>query len=159
MKTILAPVDFSTSTSDVLTEAIALASGLAARVVLLHAVQPPAIVTEYPPLMQDVAAVIAQAERNADAELAKLAGRLHPAAIPAETLKRCGNPVEHIIAEAARLSASYIVMGSHGHTSLYNLLVGSTTSGVMKQASCPVVIVPPGTKARGKRQVQEATAS
>jgi nucleotide-binding universal stress UspA family protein len=34
------------------------------------------------------------------------------------------------------------VMGSHGHTALYDLLVGSTTHGVLMRAICPVVIIP-----------------
>jgi nucleotide-binding universal stress UspA family protein len=33
-------------------------------------------------------------------------------------------------------------MGSHGHTAFYDLLVGSTTQGVLKKAPCPVLIVP-----------------
>jgi len=35
-----------------------------------------------------------------------------------------------------------IVMGSHGHGALYELLVGSITQGVLKAAKCPVVVVP-----------------
>jgi nucleotide-binding universal stress UspA family protein len=37
-------------------------------------------------------------------------------------------------------------MGSHGHTAFYDLLVGSTTHGVLMRANCPVVIVPPEKK-------------
>ena len=44
--------------------------------------------------------------------------------------------------EAVTCGADYIVMGSHGHTPLYDLLVGTTTHGVLKNARCPVVIVP-----------------
>ena len=50
------------------------------------------------------------------------------------------------IEQAERLTADYIVIGSHGHTAFYDLLVGSTASGVLKSASCPVVIVPHGAK-------------
>jgi nucleotide-binding universal stress UspA family protein len=47
------------------------------------------------------------------------------------------------IAEAARrFAADYIVMGSHGHTAFYDLVIGSTTHGVIQRAKCPVVIVP-----------------
>ncbi len=47
------------------------------------------------------------------------------------------------ILEAARIcEADYIVMGSHGHNAFYDLLVGTTTHGVMRKAPCPVVIVP-----------------
>jgi nucleotide-binding universal stress UspA family protein len=43
-------------------------------------------------------------------------------------------------------------MGSHGHTALYDLLVGSTTHQVLRKAKCPVVIVPSPTKAAGKKK-------
>ncbi|MEO8353471.1 MAG: universal stress protein, partial [Chthoniobacteraceae bacterium] len=38
--------------------------------------------------------------------------------------------------------ADMIVMGSHGHGSFYELLVGSVTSGVLRDARCPVLVVP-----------------
>jgi nucleotide-binding universal stress UspA family protein len=44
---------------------------------------------------------------------------------------------------AERLRASYIVMGSHGHTAFFDLLVGSNTHGVLRRSSCPVLVVPP----------------
>ena len=47
-----------------------------------------------------------------------------------------------ILAQAKIEDADYIVMGSHGHTALYDLLVGSTTHGVLMRAGCPVVITP-----------------
>jgi len=34
------------------------------------------------------------------------------------------------------------VVGSHGHGAFYDLLVGSTTHGLLLRASCPVLIVP-----------------
>ena len=41
-------------------------------------------------------------------------------------------------------------MGSHGHTALYDLLAGSTATGVIKRAPCPVVIMPPVKKKKKK---------
>jgi nucleotide-binding universal stress UspA family protein len=51
-------------------------------------------------------------------------------------------PPQLIAAEAGRRSADYIVVGSHGHTALYELLVGCTTGGVPKKARCPVTVIP-----------------
>ncbi|MFN2624413.1 MAG: universal stress protein [Chthoniobacterales bacterium] len=51
-----------------------------------------------------------------------------------------------MVEQAEACGADYIVMGSHGHTALYELLVGSTTHNVLMKASCPVVIVPPEKK-------------
>jgi nucleotide-binding universal stress UspA family protein len=50
--------------------------------------------------------------------------------------------VRSILDHAKQVSADYLVMGSHGHTALYDLLVGSTTHGVLLRAPCPVVITP-----------------
>jgi nucleotide-binding universal stress UspA family protein len=33
-------------------------------------------------------------------------------------------------------------MGSHGHGALYHLFVGSVTTAVLKEAPCPVLVVP-----------------
>jgi nucleotide-binding universal stress UspA family protein len=57
-----------------------------------------------------------------------------------EGVQCVGAPIQHIVRQAA--TADYVAMGSHGHTALYDLLVGSTTHGVLMRAKCPVVIVP-----------------
>jgi hypothetical protein len=45
-----------------------------------------------------------------------------------------------------------IVMGSHGHGALFNLLMGTVCNGVLRKARCPVVVVP----ARTSRPQEEA---
>ena len=142
MKTILAPVDFSSATDAVVAEAASLARAVTGKVVLLTVIQPPAAVADYAPLMQDIAEITAAGEKAASAKLAKLQGKLQAESVTSEHVQVVGAPVHHIISEAERIDADYIVMGSHGHTALYELLVGSTTHGVLKRATCPVVIVP-----------------
>jgi nucleotide-binding universal stress UspA family protein len=44
-----------------------------------------------------------------------------------------------IVEQAQRMAAEYIVIGSHGHTAAYNIVMAS---GVLKKARCPVLIVP-----------------
>ena len=77
-------------------------------------------------------------------EPARAVGRvtLKAAQVPAETMQLNGPPIRLIVEQAKDLGAHYIVMGSHGHTALYDLLVGSTTHGVLMRAGCPVVITP-----------------
>ena len=53
-----------------------------------------------------------------------------------------GHAVEEILGEAEAADAAYIVMGSHGHGAIYELLAGSTTHGVLHKANCPIVILP-----------------
>lgn len=142
MKTILTPVDFSSVTPAVLAEATFLARALPGRIVLLTVVQPPTVVADYAPMMQDLTAITAAGEKAAAERLTRQQEELHGRNLTVETVHLVGSPVLHILAEARRTQADYIVMGSHGHTALYDLLVGSTTHGVLKHAGCPVVIVP-----------------
>jgi nucleotide-binding universal stress UspA family protein len=71
-----------------------------------------------------------------------LKGQLAAAGREAVALHIQGPTVDKILHEAQQQGAELIVMGSHGHGALYELLVGSVTQGVMKGASCPVVVVP-----------------
>lgn len=150
VKTILAPVDFSGATDAVVAEAARLASAINGKVVLLSIIQPPVITSEYAPLMENMAEITAAGERAAGKQLASLQDALQAQNVPTETVQLNGAPIQHIVDQAKTLSADYIVMGSHGHTAIYDLLVGSTTHGVLLRSTCPVVIVPPQRGARDK---------
>lgn len=53
-----------------------------------------------------------------------------------------GPIVETVGEESAKLHASLIVVGSHGHGATYDLLVGSISSGIIKHSTIPVLVVP-----------------
>ena len=40
------------------------------------------------------------------------------------------------------LEADLIIIGSHGYGALFSALLGSVSSGVVRKASCPVLVVP-----------------
>ena len=142
VKTVLTPIDFSSVSDAVVAEATALAKALDGRIVLLTVIQPPVITSEYAPMMDNLGEITAAGEKAAASNLAKIEDRLRAESIPTETIQVNGAPVIHIVEQAQKLGADYIVMGSHGHTAVYDLLVGSTTHGVLMRAKCPVVIVP-----------------
>ena len=50
-------------------------------------------------------------------------------------------PEDAILAEAARLKASLIVLGWRGHGTFHRLLAGSVSRSVASQAQCPVLVV------------------
>ncbi|HEX2854085.1 MAG TPA: universal stress protein [Opitutaceae bacterium] len=146
MKTILAAVDSSGMSAAVVAEAAELARATGGRVVLLTVVEPPVITSEYAPMIENIAEITAASEKAAERHLSHLRSRLRDEDIVGESIALSGAPVVEILAKATEHGADYIVMGSHGHTAFYDLLVGSTTHGVMRRASCPVVIVPPPKK-------------
>ena len=142
MKTLLVPIDFSPVTKAVVDEATALALSCKGRIVLLYVVQPPVLVAEYGGVIEDVVPLIEAAEKAATQLLAQWRDTLKAADVPTKTVKVEGFPSKEIVVQAKELEADYVVMGSHGHTAFYDLLIGSTTSGVLKKAPCPVIVVP-----------------
>ncbi len=159
MKTILAPIDFSGITDAVVSEASTLARALNARVCLFAVVQPPIVVSEYAPLLENIEEINAAGEKNAARQLAAQEARLQAEFVTVESNYTVGSPIPLIVSQAEKCGADYIVMGSHGHTALYDLLVGSTTHGVLMRAKCPVVIVPApkaGAVAKPRRERQVA---
>lgn len=53
-----------------------------------------------------------------------------------------GYPFEKIIEVAKELGSDLIVMGSHGHTGIGKIFLGSVTERVIGGAPCPVLVVP-----------------
>lgn len=139
MKTILAPIDLSDAAAGVTSEARALAGILGGKVSLLHVVPPPVVINEYSPEAERLAD---EEQQSAEQSLDYWKQNLTTLGVEAETSLRHGPPVATILDEAVRINADYVVMGSHGHGALYNLLVGGTASGVIQRSPCPVVIVP-----------------
>lgn len=90
------------------------------------------------------------AEKSAVEKLRALAHHCAKRDVRVTTVQRTGIPVAAIIAKAISTRATYIVMGSHGHGAMYDLLVGSTTHGVLKKAPCPVLIVPSQPAVKGR---------
>jgi nucleotide-binding universal stress UspA family protein len=52
-----------------------------------------------------------------------------------------GEPPEEIVREARERRCDVIVMGTHGHTGLTRVLLGSVAEGVLRHAPCPVLTV------------------
>jgi nucleotide-binding universal stress UspA family protein len=145
VKTILAPVDLSDAAEAVAIEAGALAKSIGARVRLLHVVSPP-VANEYAP---DAACISGEGTGAVEEALTRLRVWLNRKGVEAESRVLTGPPVPTILGDARRGKADYIVMGSHGHGALYQLLMGGTAMGVAQKAPCPVVIVPTGRNEAG----------
>lgn len=68
----------------------------------------------------------------------------------AHWLVEVGHPADRLVAAAAEVNASMIVVGSHGPRSS---LLGSVSADVSRRAPCPVVVVPLGAENRLDIQV------
>lgn len=142
MKRILVPVDFSGITTPVLNAAETLARALGAELFLLHVARPEPEFISYEPgpasVRQAVAREISEEHRNLHA----LDRALESKGLTVTSLVIQGYTVEKILQELERLQIDLVVMGSHGHGALHHLLLGSVTEGVLRKATCPVLIIP-----------------
>lgn len=146
MKTFLVPVDFSAVTDDVVDTAVTFARAFEGKVNLIHVVQPPVVTSEFALPVEVLQEAMQAGEKAAKQKLEDFVELFRHADIACEARVVHGPPVTMIREEAERVKADYIVMGSHGHGKLYDFLVGSTASGVMKKAKCGLIIIPPTNK-------------
>jgi nucleotide-binding universal stress UspA family protein len=58
-----------------------------------------------------------------------------------EVLIKRGTPAEIIVETANELSCDLIVMGTHGHSAITDVLIGSTAKRVVRQSTIPVLVI------------------
>jgi universal stress protein A len=140
IRTILVPTDFSESAETALAKAFQLAEKLGARIHLLHAYGIPPV----PDAMGMSVGVdlIGPIERAASAELKQLAQRYAQRPEYAGSLLELGDARDVIVRAAKQLSADLIVMGTHGRRGVQHFVLGSVAEGVVRNAPCPVLVVP-----------------
>jgi len=139
---ILVPTDFSKHSEVALTYAAALAEKFGAELVLLHVVQDlalfiPDAVAVAPPIAAPVEQ-FAVAAREALERVAR-ADSLQHLSVRREV--REGTPFYEIIRFAKEGDIDLIVMGTHGHSGLTHVLLGSVTEKVVRKAPCPVLTI------------------
>ena len=141
MKTILVPVDLSAAGTSVCTAACDLARHLHAGLLLIHVIQYPVMMADIygmeGPYIQDALNAATEAGKQRLAALARVCVKR---GIKPRIVQAVGSPVDEILSRSRRVSM--IVIGSHGHGAVYDLVIGSTTQGVLRKAKCPVLVVP-----------------
>ena len=55
-----------------------------------------------------------------------------------------GSPARSILEEAQRVNADMIVLGSHGHSAIGEVMLGSVAHKIAMKATVPVLLVPIG---------------
>lgn len=142
MKKLLVPIDFSDATPLIIKQAVKLAKSLAGEIRLIHVVAPePDFIGDDvgPKVLRDQKA---QRIRKYHKQIQELANQISKEKIKVTPLLIQGVTVDEIIKESKKFKASIILMGSHGHGAMYNLLMGSVIEGVIRESNVPVMIVP-----------------
>lgn len=142
MKTILAAIDFSVVTEGVVEQAALMARAFGSALYLLHVEAPEPSFVGYEPGPQHERDHVARTIKENRHAIHELRDSLKEQGLDAHGLVIQGPTVEKILEEARRLDASLIVVGSHGHGALRNLILGSVSKGVVRDAPCPTIVVP-----------------
>jgi nucleotide-binding universal stress UspA family protein len=143
MKNIVALVDFSDVTPQVVAKAAEAAKAFRGKLILLHVVpEQPAVVElglASPTVMQPPSEKKIESDYN---QLLDLRDSLanSGADVTVQQLERAG--IGKVLEQCRGLETDLIVMGSHHHSALYHLFVGTFTSNVLQRATCPVLVVP-----------------
>ena len=139
---VLVALDFSEITETVIETVGKLSSDRAPKLYLIHVAEPDPDFVGWDAGPDAVRDQIAGEFRREHREIEQLAQRLRDAGHDATGLLVQGPTVKTILSEAEKLKADIIVVGSHGHGSTYELLVGGISSGVIRKSTIPVLVVP-----------------
>ncbi len=142
MRNILVPIDFSDATEPVLRQAIEMARCFQAKLWLIHVAAPDPYFVGYDVGPQHERDWRATQLRDQHRDLQHHAQELAGQGLDVTPLLIQGATAETVVGEANKIGAGLIILGSHGHSALYKALVGSVAEGVLRQAACPVLVVP-----------------
>lgn len=142
LKRFLVGLDFSTASLKALDYAFSFAEKFEAGLIVLHVVEPTVHPENYLRLPQAVEEMNQNLVQAARERLESLC-RKRPLPRPVlECLVRLGHAHSEIRDTAQAMGADLIILGTHGHTGLRHVLLGSTAERVVRQAACPVLTVP-----------------
>lgn len=159
---ILVPVDGSTISLLGLEHALALAKDQRAQLRILHVVDERVLTTMMvEPVAVPLDDVLASMREEGRRILEKAQARAQKAGVRADAVQIAsrGRPVSDVIlAEARRMRADVIVMGTHGRRGLNRLLLGSDAERVLRDSPVPVLLTRRADRKRTASKTRAAAA-
>lgn len=139
---ILLATDFSKSSSHALGYAVLMAQKFSSEILLLHVVQPsPPLVADFAYTGADLLDGSASIIRQAQDRMGALIEDIAHGGVRVTVHCREGLPYDEVMALASEQAVDLIVLGTHGHTGLSHVLLGSVAEKVVRHAKCPVLTV------------------
>ncbi len=139
---ILAAIDLSDASSKIIAAVEYLAKATDAEVRLLHVAEAEPDFVGYDAGPDVVRDQVAKEFRDEHRGVQKHADSLRAAGVVAGALLIKGPIIDTVLKEAKRFDADLLVVGSHGFGAIYDLLVGSSSRGILKDTQIPVLVVP-----------------
>jgi nucleotide-binding universal stress UspA family protein len=138
---ILIPIDFSSYSKEALKYAIPFARKFKAELLLLHVVEPAIYPADFNFGQVGIPAIEDELRAKAEEELKKLVEVETKRRARSSTMVRVGKPFIEIITAAKEEQIDLIIMATHGHSGIEQILFGSTAERVVRKAHCPVLTV------------------
>ena len=147
MKNIVIAIDFSEITPTILTKAETLAQAFQSKLWLIHIAEPEPDFVGFKTGPQPKRDRWAEEFHKEHRQIQDMAEELRKKGIDTVALLTQGATVETILAEAQKLTADLIIVGSHGRSGIEKLLMGSVSQGILQNAPCPVLVIPASLRA------------
>lgn len=142
---IVVPTDFSAPANQAVHTAAEMAHTFGAELHILHVMAPHVHYVETPEAMLPPLADFTEEMRaTSQKKLETLSSETGNNVRVQTYLEESADHAAEVICTFARkLPADLIVIGSHGHTGLLHVLLGSTAERVVREAHCPVLVTKP----------------
>lgn len=142
MINIVFPVDFSDASELLIEGAVKFAKEINGKICLIH-VAPSDIGFAIGDMGFQYFPEIEQNEiKDELIELNKIEQRIISSGVDCEHLLKQGVAGDIILEYAQEKNASYIVMGSHGRSGIYDVFIGSLTKELTRRSTVPVLVLP-----------------
>ena len=139
---ILVAIDLSNASQKVLDKAKALAIALPAKVCLLHVIEGEPYFLDDEPDLQSSSDQSQQEFSQEHKYLQKEVDGLRQSGIETKGLLSQGSVVDVILQKSKQLEIDIIIVGTHGHGGVHHMIFGSVSEGVLRNTSCPVLVIP-----------------
>lgn len=142
MVNIVLPVDFADSTDKLVNGAVKFAKETNGKICLIH-VAPSDIGFAIGDMGFQYFPEVEQNEIKEELNrLNEIEKQITSQGVECEHLLKQGIAKDIILDYATEKNASYIVMGSHGRSGIYDVFVGSLTKDLTKNSPIPVLVIP-----------------
>lgn len=139
---LLVAIDLSEPTDLIVKKAEELAKEMSAQVWIVHNAEPEPDVLEFRADPKAAREKLAEKFHREHRRVQEIGKRLRDQGLDAKALLVHGPTVEMILKEASELDVDIIVVGSHGRSAVFQLLMGSVSEGILRKSRCPVLVVP-----------------
>ncbi|MDP6923688.1 MAG: universal stress protein [Candidatus Scalindua sp.] len=139
---ILVAVDLSSASQKILDKAKTLALALPAKICLLHVIEGEPDFLDDEPDLQNSSDQGQQEFPQEHKDLQKEVDGLRQSGVETKGLLSQGTVVDVILQKSKQLEIDIIIIGTHGHGGVHHMIFGSVSEGVLRNTSCPVLVIP-----------------